>query len=1398
MITRQQSADTPLVFQLSSVSAYTTFGGLLHAKRNHHHTTFRQALTPKKLTRATNDLLQAKDEVLMAGRAYNDLESGRRFPRFCELEALFRAFVETFGVEFTDLEITAYVHLARAKFEEKLKQKEEIAEDAWTTLLDTLFHIQKMKRANIHLVTEEKTQPDTAGTLVEDPHSRRRQAIQTARDTDLRHLLERGEWVQRMLTYPQMDPQVKLVINRGPSGVGKSYANALLIQQLGEQAPDAYLIPYLFRAGQEKTPEDYLDELVSTVLADLTMRASDDTKQSPLEQRVSQLLSEIKKREGRKVILLLDNAHLLFSAAGEWSPAVLAFLETFVREPHNATLYLFTRVWPGWDESLDYIEQSELVPLSPAISVALWQKRGFADVPEALLQEICARSGYNPQLMNMLMAQCKKAFTLQSWGPSGALSAQASANTDRIKTLLSQETLFETLDRSARGVLQNAFTSQLNHQARQMLECLALSPLGLPFKLLFEEFPRASEALSELESVSALDRSMAAAHRAAIDPLVREAVVQALTSDGRKDGVEMRVTDLYGYWLHEMQNFRDDHEKAALITEVSVRHLKAGQLLKAAELLVSFGWLCSLFGQVNRIKRVFDEYVSTNRGRNEDTEHEVGRLILEHHTRLRLNGMRDEERDQIYQDIYDLVITGKVQLPANCELTVAQHIFLVYLRRSLFVEASQMFEETLTRLQQSSQLTPEIYASYLYYKSRLLARWWDKSSLAQDQSEVERLKQECVATLEESVAHWRKCLRNPLPLQMHYVNFKLARSLNDYAYRMRLCGNLEMAQKAIEESIRLKKASGTLQHSVAISLSEYSQILVTQGKMRQALACNQDAIDIIERLIQEGNTAHTPNLGMFLVERADILRAQARLAEARLLLERAVILIGDQQLRQEFRSRAKRDIQEINHILAQPHDYHLDDRWFPLYSDLSSFDNLAWMAHAGPFNVDEQNEWEQLLQHRTEEQASSRMATLIVQSRRREFDLCQREGRAPHLWYPMIPLDEVQARLNGFEQLRKEIESEEPNAVVRSLYLDIIQERITILRQCQATALRDQQTVWQCNLDLYGKPEEQEVYIALHMYHRMLSEVREDEPAWPVVQEVLQQLKSWGLSPREVEKHCVLTQGAVLPFRAKKSGDEQEFSHIVAQRFFQDVLLHEYRAEGWRVEIAPARDGVYIDVDLRTLFLPPKPLSLEKIRQLLAEEIEIHAYRSFSGQRSPIRLLGSGLAGYSATEEGLATYYEQQIALQVNGGKKPSTWIGTLAIALATGILTPALSFLELVSFFEKFLLIHRWLTVGGSWETTVKWAREQAWARAARTCRGVPNLSEMGCCSLKDRIYQLGYEEVLRFLETNNEEALYVGKAAIKHLDLLAELNIVTPYYPHRRLALAPDLSARLSQYKD
>jgi len=246
------------------------------------------------------------------------------------------------------------------------------------------------------------------------------------------------------------------------------------------------------------------------------------------------------------------------------------------------------------------------------------------------------------------------------------------------------------------------------------------------------------------------------------------------------------------------------------------------------------------------------------------------------------------------------------------------------------------------------------------------------------------------------------------------------------------------------------------------------------------------------------------------------------------------------------------------------------------------------------------------------------------------------------------------------------------------------------------------------------------------------------------------------------------------------------------------VFTQKYHTD-WHVEIDLTRTATCVDASKKKLLLPPQSFSLNKIRELLAEEVEVHAYRSMSGMRSPLALLGLGLARYSATEEGLANHSIQQVTQYLHRREKSKDWIGTLATGLASGVLTPPLTFYELATFLEKKFLIDDCLSSGGAitWEKSVASARQQAWVRAARTFRGVPHLEQAGCCTLKDVSYLRGYFAVKQAIEETEEQRLLVGKIGIEHLDQMNELDIIAPAYPHHHLALVPDLLDRVSQYE-
>lgn len=83
----------------------------------------------------------------------------------------------------------------------------------------------------------------------------------------------------------------------------------------------------------------------------------------------------------------------------------------------------------------------------------------------------------------------------------------------------------------------------------------------------------------------------------------------------------------------------------------------------------------------------------------------------------------------------------------------------------------------------------------------------------------------------------------------------------------------------------------------------------------------------------------------------------------------------------------------------------------------------------------------------------------MSRSTRREVLVALEERREPHFHYPALNVEEVRTRIAGLLQLETEIDTDEPNAIVRHLYHDTIEEELNFLRQIEAT--------YECNSNHY-------------------------------------------------------------------------------------------------------------------------------------------------------------------------------------------------------------------------------------------------------------------------------------------------------------------------------------------
>jgi len=529
------------------------------------------------------------------------------------------------------------------------------------------------------------------------------------------------------------------------------------------------------------------------------------------------------------------------------------------------------------------------------------------------------------------------------------------------------------------------------------------------------------------------------------------------------------------------------------------------------------------------------------------------------------------------------------------------------------------------------------------------------------------------------------------------------------------------------------------------------------------------------------------------VERALIYEQQARLNEAVQLFDESLLLLGES--RQAYRDIAAEHRQQLEIRLNTPIRYQLDTQWFGQYLSLASYDDLQWLVQAGPFDKEEQKEWDNLFNQRREKEASEKLLNLIAHSKQREFNRSLTEQRVPLITYPAIDIDDVRSRIKGFELLRADIDSKEQNALVRRLYVDKIEEHLQILRLVEATYNQDIDGVQKYNELLYSKPTIAEMAIALQEFFNMLRRGLQDSEASSLSEELFKQLRQWKVYLEDFPKEEQKSDD--LPNLSHKELLKKSLSPMAVQHFFEEVLS-EYQFTEWQAVSAPERDNTSLDLDLCKLYLPVNgQFSMVKVCELLAEEIETHMYRSAAGRRSSLALLSSGTKGYLPTDEGLAIHYVQQMMQAQGLGKKSYSWITTLAPGMVAGVIFPAMNFTTLYSFLRKaFLVSHLLMKKHETKIAAEKAANQDALMRAVRTFRGVPDLNVVGTCNLKDRVYLQGYLEVSKKLEIVDVERLLVGSVGVGQLEDMADLNILRPAIPHRRLALDPDLLSRVVSF--
>ena len=1380
-----------------------TFGAFLRYLRE------REQLQQQEVSGTFPEVFQTYHVPVLTADMYRKLERGKRAPQFEELFPLYVSFTAGNGMLLSPEERRTFVRLARLKIEALQRRRPPLRPESEWRLLEV-----QLAQFDQGILLEDDTKDSERAKRLSVP-------TRNTRTLDTSHIVGRETWNTEMLSYLEAaKAPKKLVVIQGMMGAGKTSSLKLLLRSVLEH-DEYWPILYTFSPASDMTPDDHLDSFLATILAEVHAAEPEAPKTPPLTQRIEQVLTQLSEAEQR-IVVLVDDAQVILDEHGQLPENWRRFLTAFLQHQHRALIYMATREWPLWTgrERAFVVDGDKIMlpPLDPKAGAEIWRRLGFTDVAEGHLQQAAERCGGNALMIEWRAASLQRPRFSFSWKrrtepPSS--QEKKSEHQQLIERLLADPHVFGAADVEARQLLQQVISRRLSYDAVQLLEVLSASPLALPFPLLADLNQQVEYALVELLKASLVDgNAIGLDERAYLQPLVREAGVQKLLLEERLDEVERHLTRMYGVWL-EQGTFQSEQEQAALVAELAILSLKQHRLLEAAELLIEYGWLSFAFGHAARLARVTDEIMRSFPW-HLSAEHEAGGQLLHYYLLARFldKDLGTPERKKAYLHLYEAMRNGSVAFKPRTMVHLVHHKLRYLITAKKYDEARLLIDEVCSQYEYLRETRPTTYTELLDRRAYVLGRWGDfqdaQAKKEQDKAEATKLREEAFRLRQEAVTVHEQCialLRQyeffASPIEQSHIRFKRARLLNDLAYYQRCTGHLEEARQAMKECLKLKEAGFVWVNSLAVSYGDYAQLLGQLGNYQEALAYSDRALQIVQKLIDDGESASYEEKGMQLIDKGKLLLLLGQLDEAKSLFEEGARLVKGTS-REVYMPDAEEGLRliEVWHRVNPRHQ--LDWRWFTRYRQLVSYDDIAWLAQAGPFTEDERREWDSLIDRRDDEHIAKRLSAIVVQSRKRELAACLEEQREPQFHYPLIPCLEVQTRLAELSQLRIEIERDEPNVIVRRLYLAAIDERLDELKLVDATSRGNDDDFSMYNQRLFSPPTPAEMQIALSQLFHRIEQGRDRAETQNVSRWLLQQLQQWHLAPVDyglTDVGCV--REAMTNEEASLStvnGIQKMFSPQTVQRFFEDTFRN-YQFD-WTVVFDEASTSERVDLNQHRLILSERPMSNEKVRELLAHEIEVHTFRSSSGAHSPLAILSSGLQGFLETEEGLAMVYSQEAVRQASGIKpKPKIWIGTLTCGLASGVVCPPLTFRKLLLFVEAVSMLIDLLDGKESSITRVREkARRYAQNRCLRTYRGVTHLERSGICTNKDAHYLRGFLAVCQEVEKDPTvfDQLMVGSIGLHHRTDLAELGISVPGVVHKRFAIDPDLDAYIMQFAD
>lgn len=391
--------------------------------------------------------------------------------------------------------------------------------------------------------------------------------------------------------------------------------------------------------------------------------------------------------------------------------------------------------------------------------------------------------------------------------------------------------------------------------------------------------------------------------------------------------------------------------------------------------------------------------------------------------------------------------------------------------------------------------------------------------------------------------------------------------------------------------------------------------------------------------------------------------------------------------------------------------------------------------------------------------------------------------REPSLRYGDVEVLNIPALLEDLGDFEKVVLAYDHNTVRRA-YTAKVEELRHKYALLEAAGTGNDVAARDASIALYGAPQQDYFAYTLRDLEARLNRVEEAYPNDDRVRHAVSMLRPL----------IVADRAATYPWDSIALPGIREYEDVrglsaAEIRTACKRAFAEYGIEGWHAVIDAPGERVTFNTNqgLRTVFIPSDedmrtrkyPLTRERVEALIAHEIGIHVLRRENGDKSPLALLGVGLAGYLRAEEGIATYTEQ-----LHGGTRHfAGGLGYMAVAWALGLdgtprtfrgLFEVLVPYMLVSSLEHGLIYDEDVDLGVLEQRVVR----NAWARCVRVFRGTTG-NTPGCCFTKDVVYLEGNIAIWQLVTENPAWAdkFTLGKydpTNPEHVGILQELGML------------------------